>query len=376
MKMVDITQPFHLTLINVAFAKLEQKSSVDISNFFSPQKDTESWHGKPIDKVEPTPECKLLQQSTDFQNNNEVTTNSKVFKTDDKSRSMMQKWLCKTTSISGDFKGSDNHNGDIRECKEPVASLSFKAKESKSIKPLKRPSSTSNTTQEQHKTKRKREQLDTSSNVVHLLPPDLDVSVFLELPSHIQKDILAEAASYSQNRITMTDGRGDNGFILSNTSATAASTISNQVSLPLQFTRGTVVETASTSESGVAHKQPDIGHHISNKFKSQLEQQKLRNDKPASPSEPNLLETTDSDTQLESSNSESLSVPDGIDKAVFAALPDDIKEDLITQWKHKVWEPKQQHVGKIKKTLLDKPFFKMPKPSSSTNITSYFSKKT
>ncbi|KAK3585277.1 hypothetical protein CHS0354_040221 [Potamilus streckersoni] len=35
-KLVDTNQPFHLTLINVAFAKLEQKSKISIANYFSP----------------------------------------------------------------------------------------------------------------------------------------------------------------------------------------------------------------------------------------------------------------------------------------------------------------------------------------------------
>lgn len=374
--MVDITQPFHLTLINVAFAKLEQKSSVDISNFFSPQKGTESRHMKPTGEVEPTPGCKVLQHSTDFKDDNEVinnefTQNSKFHKTDDKSRSMkltgMQKWLSKTTGISDDLKGSDNESGETQEGKEDVASSSFQAEESK---PIKRTLSTPSTTPEEHKTKRKREQFDMSSNDVDLLPSDIDVSVFLELPSHIQKDILADAA----NRTTMTIRRCHKHFIQSNTSA-AASTISSHVSLHL--TPDTVV--AGTSDSSAAHKQPGIGHHISNKFNSQQQ-----NDKPASPSEPNLLESTDSDTlvipgiidQLVSSNYESLVVPDGIDKSVFSALPADIKKDLITQWKREVQEPREQHAEKANKPLSDKPYFKMPKPSPSTNITSYFSKKT
>lgn len=33
-KIINVKQPFHLTLINVAFAKLQQKSKSDISSFF------------------------------------------------------------------------------------------------------------------------------------------------------------------------------------------------------------------------------------------------------------------------------------------------------------------------------------------------------
>ena len=36
-KLVDTKQPFHLTLINVAFAKMEEKSKNSITNFFSPK---------------------------------------------------------------------------------------------------------------------------------------------------------------------------------------------------------------------------------------------------------------------------------------------------------------------------------------------------
>ncbi|XP_053405434.1 DNA polymerase iota-like isoform X2 [Mercenaria mercenaria] len=415
-KMVDIKSPFHLTLINVAFAKLEQKSSNDISNFFSPKKSPNSRSTAqcssrkedcdPSIKVQSTPfELKTKSSKSEPENNSSPHRSAST-----KSVSGIQKWLVKqpagNESNYKDLFDLATNSANTEDCRKDADTLDVYESIHRN-RALKRQSvDNSCDATEENFTKRKRLSVsdgsgnpDLPSNFTELLPPDLDRSVFLELPHHIQKDILANAATYhDSNKLkpgtpaqatNLNKGIPKTSVVMP---SACSPTLDNE---EIGKTRNVHSETkvitnnvkiinhTSSSETEVEHVAEDERSKTCRLFKKSSvnrkdvvqDQQSLRylgKNYVKAQQQDGCTSGRQSEGHLEN-NPEEVSVPDGIDHAVFASLPPEIKEELIRQWKI---EKPRKGVNSGKSKSPDKHYFKSPKPSASNSITDYFSKRT
>ncbi|XP_069137604.1 DNA polymerase iota-like isoform X2 [Argopecten irradians] len=95
-KLVNTKEPFHLTLINIAFCSLIEKSKNDISSFFSPKSDGDS-------------SCSVKSHRNQLESacspgNSQTGQMSVKMSKNTKPQNMLQKWVFKSPEKSGNIK--------------------------------------------------------------------------------------------------------------------------------------------------------------------------------------------------------------------------------------------------------------------------------
>jgi hypothetical protein len=407
--MVAVKLPFHLTLINVAFAKLEQKSSNDISSFFSPKKQSsQSAPTQPGDSgsagtgrtTEAVPfECKASSKQKGLGFNDQEYSPGLTTK---KGVSDIQKWVIKQPTNSEQSCIGNSSKGNLSSQVSTSAYSNTESFESRTS--LKRLASDNNGgTCNENVAKRKCNGLGSfklPSNIAEILPQDLDLDVFLELPPDIQKDILDNTPVHQGSRNNTHTNHGQDTYtykrsLKSNSGmpSTSLSTSENNcwnnenkrkknihtADRYLDTANDAFVETGRTAlfkdaqnetcfkNSGTSYKNGKctLGKHSAQSFHC-FSKTNVNQNMPAS----NKL--SDHDTNSKGSNSVTVAVPNNVDPAVFESLPPDIREELTQQWKT---EKASNATNSVKPAGQKKLFFKSPKPSTSNNITDYFCKK-
>lgn len=426
--MVDTRSPFHLTLINVAFAKLDQKSSNDISNFFSPRGTQQQYSKKTDNSTDGN--CNIspeqhegkseLDKNAEKIDSTRCTTSQGKAKSPGKtSVSGIQKWLVKQTDHVKERKDESAHqrlDTDFRiEDKQHV-------NESVSNKAAKRHSNDSSFDMDREKFK-KRSRVDTTTgnqagSVADLLPADFDFNVFLELPPNIQKEVLENAAAHRDNsavsketasNISSEKGALSRNFTRSGYQSTAACTLANTDSSQTtnacfgetdNYAGGVKAEVKNTfsdlhaeklaldRKQIVSHMKPPLTDEKHIKVQTSVASNMVLNKQVTGHSKvdrqvagQSKVDRQDAgqskvdgqvSAQSEQSFSETFSLPPDIDETVFSSLPPLVQQELIQQWKCEK-DGKIKSTGKVESP--GKQFFKSPKPSTSSSITDYFPKK-
>ena len=392
--MVDVKSPFHLTLINVAFAKLEQKSSNDISNFFSPQKSTCQSDVNNASCSQNTADTFIAVPKESDTSNKSIGSVLESGKNSPrlspkKKVSGIEKWFVKqgsdqsaqatcSTGITNDFPGikkSLKRLSSDNRCNENDAGNVAKRK-------------CDNYSREGR--------FKLPSNIAELLPPDLDLNVFLELPPDIQKDILDSKDVYGQSEIekqsiSSKGAHSDISVFIPSFSMPCSSSLNIDSNCKTKGNidfgnraTNTANEVDDDGDSGIQYK--NIPNEASlETFVTVNRDRKNTSDKQSASGFESLSKNdvkqgrkqpenniNSGFSKSRADNSESVTVPDNVDPVVFESLPSEIKDELIKQWK-KDKPVKTPRTGEPKRQ--EKCFFKSPKPSSSNNIMNYFSKK-
>ncbi|KAL3865939.1 hypothetical protein ACJMK2_043284 [Sinanodonta woodiana] len=184
-KLVDTNQPFHLTLINVAFAKLEQKSKISIANYFSPTKQKR----KEFEENLKESNAKRSRLETD----RDTEDNIRILLSQEKKPAGLLKWL--RTSFTNEDVGNNNtrvldpesDGGNIhRNQKSESMLLLGKVFEGTSVQRTEKDGMQTDSDQRSYK-------------YTFRLPKDVDQSVFSELPASIQQELIQ---SFSTETVT------------------------------------------------------------------------------------------------------------------------------------------------------------------------------
>lgn len=416
--MVDVKQPFHLTLINIAFAKMETKSANNITSFFSPKskkrKASGDWnenHSELSLPVETSKSCDSMDQMGH--------TNKNLFK-------------CNMTPEQGDTVGGHGFDGECSQkpgqntCVPNLGTkikdlnrspsgkgLSFFAKRRSTD--LKQWFSQSSSTNTELKEIRENQSVKTRKKILlstqelfepevksqkkiavcsrsnqdqgemtldKALPEDVDKSVFKELPQYIQDEILGTAPPSHPKSVQMNDESSSfksvNHWAVNDASATR-----------LQNSLQSNVSSVSKSTALLLDGKMPV-HDLTGEHKTKCKIPGERRTECEIPGE-------------QRNECEIPEIPLNIDKSVFVNLPPDIQQELMLEWKQKSvsnrpvecsaerttrtskvnHQPKTASLSsfnnstkgqKEEHAVASKPFFKMPKPSSKNNILSYFSK--
>ena len=499
-KLVNDKQPFHLTLINVAFAKMgTTKLANNITSFFSP-KSTRSKTAVDLNKADYPPLTSVVKTNPEETNSEEVPDDvsndndlskdaqldviqsSSLLKVQDckgmvpevirpscaeqkptkatvdqnsmlsspetkhtsfpttkdnkadvksssrstffsnKRKSMdLQQWLAKSSSSESE-KGKLNSAGEnVRHLNNSIFNLSNT--EAGCVRKKRGFSSDEIDNTEENRYKRKvlcvnNDKGDGNNITPDVIPANIDESVFKELPVDIQNEIIRTCSSQFIERARGEKCKTGEGYVTEsiysvpekvlclNETQKESDRSQNRVTDILD-SKSSVLQSSSSSAaaSGVASRSDGVSLGNS-----------LDNDKQNFTSGINV----ESEESIEY-------IPPNIDRAVFYTLPPDIKVELIQEWKQKskgltmkstVNSTKTStstsesntpskstayksggssgskgstltkssvcmsrdssgsgRKGETSPTLASKPFFKMPKPSSTNNILSYFSKK-
>ena len=497
-KLVNDKQPFHLTLINVAFAKMgTTKLANNITSFFSPKStrsetavDLNTADYQPLTSViktnseetnseevpddvsndndlskdaqldviqsssqlkvqdckgmvpevirpscaeqKPTkatvdqnsmlssPETKHTSFPTTKDNKADVKSSSKSTFFSNKRKSMdLQQWLGKSSSSESEKGKQNSAGGNVRHLNNSIFNLSNT--EVGSVRKKRGFSSDEIDNTEENRYKRKvlcvNNDKGEGNSTLDVIPANIDESVFKELPVDIQNEIIRTCSSQFIERARGEKCKTGEGYASesiysvpekvlclnetqkeSDRSQNRVTDILDSKSSVLQSSSSSATSSAAASGVASGSEVVSLGNSLDNKqnFTSGL--------------------NVESEESVED-------IPPNIDRAVFYTLPPDIKVELIQEWKQKSKgltmkstvnstetstsnTPSKSTAyksggsvgskgstltkssvcmssdssgsgrkGETSPTLASKPFFKMPKPSSTNNILSYFSKK-
>lgn len=416
-KMVNTQEPFHLTLINVAFAKMEDKSKNAITNFFSPK----SANSQADAKLEvPSSEANEKESKLSTETNKDSAAVETCYSSTgalkkigprkfESGRNTLFHWLSsppKESEIEQD-KASTVGQIDSDKCdklENSKESVTERTNEKHALSSAHKQSEKRKSSSEETLQKR----LKLMSDSEDLIPDHIDKTVFYQLPPSIQQEILAtkgtidhvkypKSASHTVSQLmtldpNVTRKQGRN-MLEEECKAVGPNVVqSNEGEIdkhkPVKLSSGTQNLNAGKSSSTSFFKSKFIKHtglksvtepsHCDSSAKDKM---KIFDDNAnvgVSVNDLNRLEDLSKRTSaIDDSGSsilgtaysteESINIPPDVDRETFLGLPPEIQKEFITEWKRKTNSHAQTTSNKP-------PHFKMPERSSSNSILSYFPK--
>lgn len=443
-KMVNIKQPFHLTLINIAFTNLKQKSACDISNFLSPKEKHNSGNGEDTTNmcsqgsVESFKSTAQNQNSSNSFNDTSLDTSVQMHsllsladtciepvyssqgrplssvnadtvsvqeqskrKSTEGRKSGLQRWLSanqgKTSTagscgseprlpdliagvqeensasgmpIQGDGKLQSNMDDDCRKSsffqrkmKRILDETPAKSVASKRVKPDDSKSALCHLADTDEFLKD--EPYKVANENLDNLHTSVDPSELEEPPPEVQQRRV-------DAKITVTGKNAD--FSVRDTPDSLKQKGPEIKKIESLF-RDTLKENENkdASKAGVTSKNKELDKHKTINLVRM--EQKECSDNFIDLSCKSKPEVTGRDKSIVV---EDFDLPPNIDHSVFIALPSDIQSEIISEWKQKCHrDSKVSKPPQTKKVKIERRgnYIKNPKPSSSNDITSYFSKK-
>ena len=317
-KMVDVRQPFHITLFNVCFTKLQEQhrpgTTASITSFL---KKRVSEAAKYIHKV-PTNPLTACKSETD------VLTSQANFK-----RTPEKTILKKKSGIDSFFaKVSPSKETSVQKSNIDTGNLALRKRSLDGCK------------LDEVKESSKKYKGDTGSTATYLADERIDQGIFSQLPPDIQNEIMNERNSSSDQNIMLKDrscqlgsrknfvkGNGEETDIQTKAAFNASG--SAEQALPPESSRLTVDKLSRTDRD-----------QLDQLFYTNSENPNNSGGVSLAPINSNWsLKDEDNCEKLRSNlsfdQSEDGLVPPDIDPAVFRELPQEIKSELLRNWKSK-----------------------------------------
>ena len=378
--MIDIKQPFHLTLINVAFAKLEQISRNSIANFFSPRKTPkyeqcleqdvkqaeDSHRNHPVDSNSSSLENLVKSQAREISTEMNVSAISEV----NESFTIRQKQSSGKVSVvstsnqrakTGLHRWLQKQRGNDERVNVGSQSIG-KVNQTQGVINKRRGETEHNDTD---KKRLKGDEMtgEVSCEFDDLIPDNIDRNVFLQLPLDIQREILENSnGNFMKGQGNRSHSSHQNKESLQCDHADISSSKSQSFS-----TSESVQSTSffTKMDTGKSSRKSMISKPFFSKVKS-VDPSSCITDKNMNltPKTCSAISTCASPGQQKQLVDNS-KVPPHIDKTVFETLPEEIQMELIEEWRRK------QSSSATRFTTIS---IKNPAPSSENNIMSYFPK--
>lgn len=192
-KLVDVKKPFHLTLMNVAFCNLTERSKNSISHFFSPQK---KMSARSDNKHSNADHSNTNQKSELYFGNNDMNSSSKK-ETKIKCSTSMSLPIS-STNHNGNNNSEEDKEQNLCESSEtnwdkvtvvPVKQSCGKDNAPHLVNKRKSSSPKSGFFSKRIRTNEKSSECKTSCDLTSVSQDSIDAEVFSQLPPEIQKEI-------------------------------------------------------------------------------------------------------------------------------------------------------------------------------------------
>lgn len=192
-KLVDVKKPFHLTLMNVAFCNLTERSKNSISHFFSPQK---KMSARSDNKHSNADHSNTNQKSELYFGNNDMNSSSKK-ETKMKCSTSMSLPIS-STNHNGNNNSEEDKEQNLCESSEtnwdkvtvvPVKQSCGKDNAPHLVNKRKSSSPKSGFFSKRIRTNEKSSELKNSCDLTSVSQDPVDAEVFSQLPPEIQKEI-------------------------------------------------------------------------------------------------------------------------------------------------------------------------------------------